>query len=115
MSYQTTLAKAIWAFTLKLCLPWNNNNGTLYDSLPDEENEHDRKRKAISMNPFEMSDDEDVDLSTSNHNANEDHDDFEELTQSRDTTSFYDTIDENDSKYHSTYSNMWDSFICVQS
>ena len=67
------------------------------------------------MNPFEMSEDEDVDLSTSNHNANEDHDDFEELTQSRDTTSFYDTIDENDSKYHSTYSNMWESFIWVQS
>ena len=54
----------------------------------------------------EQSDDEDADLSALHETGNERSDnDFPESTASRDTTSFYDTIEDNDSKYYSSKSN----------
>ena len=59
------------------------------------------------MNPFEMSDDEDADLSVLNDNVNDSREnDFREMTTSRETSSFYDPVEDNDSKYYSTNSNM---------
>ena len=76
-------------------------------SLPDEANNDARAQKAVSMNPFEMSDDEEADLSALNDTANENTENgFRERTTSRETCSFYDTIDDNDTKYYSTNSNM---------
>ena len=76
-------------------------------SLPDEDTADERKRKAVSMNPFEMSDDEDADLSASNYNGNDSREnDFREMTTSQETSSFYETVEDNDSKYYSANSNM---------
>ena len=76
---------------------------------PDEDNNSDdraRKISKMSTNPFEMSDDEDADLSALHETGNErSENDFPESTASRDTTSFYDTIEDNDSKYYSSKSN----------
>ena len=59
------------------------------------------------MNPFEMSDDEDADLSASNYNGNDSREnDFREMTTSQETSSFYETVEDNDSKYYSANSNM---------
>ena len=59
------------------------------------------------MNPFEMSDDEDADLSVLNDNVNDSREnDFREMTTSRETSSFYETVEDNDSKYYSANSNM---------
>ena len=55
------------------------------------------------MNPFEMSDDEGEDVIVISDTQCDDH---RERTESRETTSFYDTMDDNDSKYYSTHSNM---------
>ena len=79
-------------------------------NMADEDiNSDDKTRKIskMSTNPFEMSDDEDADLSALHDTGNERTDnDFRESTASRDTTSFYDTIEDNDSKYYSSKSNM---------
>ena len=78
-------------------------------SLPDEDNNDARTKKVstVSMNPFEMSDDEDADLSALNDTGNDNPENgFRERTTSRETCSFYDTIDDNDTKYYSTNSNM---------
>ena len=78
--------------------------------MPDEDTADERKRKAVSMNPFEMSDDEDADLSVLNDNVNDSREnDFREMTTSRETSSFYDPVEDNDSKYYSTNSNMWEN------
>jgi hypothetical protein len=75
--------------------------------LPDEDSADERKRKAVSLNPFEMSDDEDADLSVLDDNVNDSREnDFREMTASRETSSFYETIEDNDSKYYSANSNM---------
>ena len=78
-------------------------------NAPDEDNNSDdraRKISKMSTNPFEMSDDEDADLSALHDTGNErSENDFRESTASRDTTSFYDTIEDNDSKYYSSKSN----------
>ena len=59
------------------------------------------------MNPFEMSDDDDADLSVLNDNVNDSREnDFREMTTSRETSSFYETVEDNDSKYYSANSNM---------
>ena len=78
--------------------------------MPEEDASDERKRKAVSMNPFEMSDDEDADLSILNDNVNDGREnDARERTTSRETSSFYETVDDNDSKYYSTNSNMWEN------
>ena len=75
--------------------------------MPDEDSADERKRKAVSLNPFEMSDDEDADLSVLDDNVNDSREnDFREMTASRETSSFYETIEDNDSKYYSANSNM---------
>ena len=78
-------------------------------NTPDEDNNSDdraRKISKMSTNPFEMSDDEDADLSALHDTGNErSENDFRESTASRDTASFYDTIEDNDSKYYSSKSN----------
>ena len=68
------------------------------------------------MNPFEMSDDEDADLSALNGRlSNSQADEFRERTTSRETSSFYETVEDiderykNDSKYYSANSNMWEN------
>ena len=54
-----------------------------------------------------MSDDEDADLSVLDDNVNDSREnDFREMTASRETSSFYETIEDNDSKYYSANSNM---------
>ena len=65
------------------------------------------------MNPFEMSDDEDADLSALNETLNNSQDDdFRERTTSRETSSFYEAVEDinegnkHDSKYYSANSNM---------
>ena len=82
----------------------------IFTSIPDEVNRDARAQKAVSMNPFEMSDDEDADLSAFNDNENEStENDFRERTASRESASFYDPIEDSDSKYYSSKSNMWDN------
>ena len=98
-------ASKLIAFIFRIILMYDLS----INALDEDNNSGDRDRKIskMSTNPFEMSDDEvDADLSALHETGNErSENDFRESTASRDTTSFYDTIEDNDSKYYSSKSN----------